>query len=176
MPLEHLFGLVEELRKRIQTHSAALRQSEALTRYALIDPLLRELGWDTGNPDEVRPEYQSGSGSADYALLRADVRPIIMIEAKRLDTPLRDNVLAQGIQYCLMQGTPYFAVTDGRRWEIYETHRAAPIDEKRVAGFDLSHQSVSETALGALALWRSNIQAGTVTLAQSPLAARPRII
>ena len=36
----------------------ALRQSEMQTRYALIDPLLRELGWDTENPALVRPEYK----------------------------------------------------------------------------------------------------------------------
>ena len=26
-------------------------RTSALTRYTLIDPLLRELGWDTENPD-----------------------------------------------------------------------------------------------------------------------------
>ena len=44
MPLESLLELVQKLRKRIDTHGEALKQSEALTRYALIDPLLRELG------------------------------------------------------------------------------------------------------------------------------------
>ena len=50
MPLDSLRLLVELLKERIQGHGAALRGSEALTRYALIDPLLRELGWDTANP------------------------------------------------------------------------------------------------------------------------------
>ena len=46
-----------------------LRQSEALTRATLIDPLLRELGWDTEDPALVAPEYRLGRGYADYALL-----------------------------------------------------------------------------------------------------------
>ena len=121
MPLESLLALVQTLRERIDTHGDALRQSEALTRYALIDPMLRELGWDTSDPALVTPEYRSGTGSADYALLH-DNRPAIMVGAKKLDTPLRDAVLAQGINYCLMEGTPHFSVTDGRRWEVYETH------------------------------------------------------
>ena len=50
MPLESLLQLVETLRERIESHGATLSQSEALTRYALIDPLLRELGWDTSDP------------------------------------------------------------------------------------------------------------------------------
>ena len=112
MPLESLLQLVETLRERIDSHRDALRQSEALTRYALIDPLLREMGWDTEDPGMVVPEYRSGSGSADYALI-GNGRLVMMVEAKKLGTPLRDQVLAQGINYCLMERTSHFAVTDG---------------------------------------------------------------
>ena len=59
MPLESLLTLVEKLRERIDDHAPLLRQNEALTRYTLIDPLLRELGWDTENPTLVIPEYKS---------------------------------------------------------------------------------------------------------------------
>ena len=104
MPLESLLGLVETLRERAQNHRDALTASEALTRYALIDPLLRELGWDTSDPAMVMPEYRSGSGSADYALL-TNGSPAMMVEAKKLGTPLQDSVVAQGINYCLMEGT-----------------------------------------------------------------------
>ncbi len=128
MPLENLLTLIEKLRERIDSHGDVLRQSEALTRYALIDPLLRELGWDTEDPDMVIVEYSSGGGRVDYAL-RNDGKPLIMLEAKKLDRSLNDAI-GQGIQYCLVEGTEYFAVTDGRRWEIYETHKPVPIKKK----------------------------------------------
>ena len=67
MILESLLELVETLKARIDEHGDQLRQSEALTRYALIDPLLRELGWDTEDPDVIRPEYESDQPKADYA-------------------------------------------------------------------------------------------------------------
>ena len=87
MPLESLLALVHKLRERIDTHGDKLRQSEALTRYALIDPLLRELGWDTTDPELVIPEYRSQRGSADYALLdNRDGAPAMMVEAKKLGT------------------------------------------------------------------------------------------
>ena len=171
MPLDDLFILIHELRKRIDAHGAALRQSEALTRYALIDPLLRALGWNTADPALVAPEYRSGSGSADYALLD-NGRPLMMVEAKKLDTPLRD-VVGQGIQYCLIQGTAHFSVTDGRRWEIYETHKMAPIDDKRIVSFDLKEQDPAEAALQALALWRPGVQAGHVTPGHAPVVVPP---
>ena len=137
MPLESLLKLAETLNERVSAHRAALSANEIRTRYALIDPLLRELGWDTSDPSAVIPEYTSGSGRADYALMSAG-SPAMMVEAKKLGTPLRDNVLTQGITYCITEGTAHFAVTDGARWEIYETHKPVPIDQKLVAEFDLS--------------------------------------
>ena len=168
MPLESLLELVETLRARIDAHCTALRGSEALTRYALIDPLLRELGWDTSNPDMVVPEYRSGSGSADYALI-SNGSPAIMVEAKKLSTPLRDQVLAQGINYCLMEGTSYFSVTDGQHWEIYETHKPVPIDEKRIVSWDIKEASPAEICLKTLSLWRPSVQSGYVATGQTPV-------
>ncbi len=167
MPLESLLELVQTLSDRIDQHGSALRQSEALTRYALIDPLLRELGWDTSNPDMVIPEYKSGNGRADYALMN-DSSPAMMVEAKSLDTPLRDTVLSQGINYCLMEGTSYFSVTDGRIWEIYETHKPVPIDEKRIVRFDIK-DSPAQVCLSALALWQPSVESGDIAAAQTPV-------
>ena len=167
MPLENLLALVEKLRKRIDVHGPALRQSEALTRYALIDPLLRELGWDTENPDLVVPEYQTDDGRPDYALF-SDGKPIMMVEAKKLGTALQGKVIRQGISYCLEQGTFYFSVTDGRLWKIYETHRSVPIDEKRVVEFDLKNQSAAEACLKALTLWGLRVS-GQVAPGQIPV-------
>ncbi len=169
MPLEKLHALIESLKERIEVHRSALSGSEALTRYALIDPLLRELGWDTANPNLVVPEYKSGSGRADYALVGNDGNPEMMIEAKSLGSSLRDTALTQGIQYCLEKGTRHFALTDGDCWELYETHRAVPINEKRVVSFRVSAQSESEVCLQALALWWPSLQEGKAVAGQSPL-------
>ena len=62
MVLDDLHELIETLQTRIDQHASALQQSEALTRYALIDPLLRALGWDTGDPSQVLVEYRSSVG------------------------------------------------------------------------------------------------------------------
>ena len=167
MALESLLTLIEKLRERIDAHGNALRQSEALTRYALIDPLLRELGWDTEDPDVVVPEYRSGRGSADYALFSKG-KPVIMLEAKKLDRSLNDAI-GQGIQYCLVEGTEYFAVTDGKRWEIYETHKPVPIDEKRIVSFDLKDPLIVDVCLKALALWRPAVVSDQIVAGQVPL-------
>ena len=162
-----LTKLLVRLRERIQLHSDVLRQSEMLTRYVLVDPLLRELGWDTEDPEQVRPEYRSGPGSADYALF-SNGKHQVMVEEKKLDTPLQDG-LSQGINYSVQHGTPYFVVTDGRRWEIYETHKTVPIDDKRIVAFDLVAHNPAEVVLSSLSLWRPNIETGNVNKPLHPL-------
>ena len=176
MILESLLELVETLKARIDAHGDQLRQSEALTRYALIDPLLRELGWDTEDPKLVRPEYPlrteytQSTRFADYALLEGTQdKPAMMVEAKSLGKPLRDQALLQGINYCQADGTRYFSVTDGQRWEVYETHKPVPIDEKRVVEFDIRSQETAVVCLKALALWRQSVQAGQAVAGQKSI-------
>ncbi len=169
MPLESMHSLVEVLKERIQDHSDALSVNETLTRYALIDPLLRELGWDTADPSMVIPEYKSGKGRADYALLGSGGKPAMMIEAKSLGSSLRDAALTQGITYCIELGTKYFAITDGKRWEVYETYRAVPIDEKLIVEFNVTTQLTAEVCLQALALWRPSLEAGRAVPGYPPL-------
>ncbi len=173
MILQTLFDLVNELRQRIETHGPQLRSNEMQTRYALIDPLLRELGWDTSNPSQVTPEYSVGGGSADYALLR-DGKPVMMVEAKRLGYDLQ-SALSQGIGYCVEQGTPYFALSDGRRWEVFETFRAVPIEERKLVSFDVSSDAPGTICLKALALWRPSVLDGSVRAGNEPILSQDGI-
>ncbi len=168
MPLDELLETIETLRGRIEEHGENLRKSETLTRYALIDPLLRELGWDTSDPDQVVPEYPSSGGRADYALL-AGGTPKMMVEAKKLGEQMRGAV-SQGINYCLEKGTLYFTVTDGQSWEVYETHKPVPVEQKRIVEFDLLKNAPSEVSLRALSLWRPSIEEGQVSVGATPVA------
>ena len=173
MPLESLLELVETLRKRINEHGVALRQSEALTRYALIDPLLRELGWDTGDPAQVVPEFQAGRGRADYALHSANGRqgrPSMLLEAKKLGAELREAAEEQTITYCVTTGIRYFAVTDGKTWEFYDTFiRGKPLPQMCVLAFDLRDMTIAEVSLKSMALWRISVLGGSVSQAQTPI-------
>ena len=163
MALDDLVACIERLKTRIQDQDSLLRQSEMLTRYVLIDPFLRALGWDTEDPTQVRPEYQH----ADYALFSGE-RPCVLLEAKKLDTPVSEGI-EQSINYCLREGTRYFVVTNGRQWELYETHKPVPLAEKRILAFDLISDGSHEVALKALHLWRPNISASELTPAAIPV-------
>ena len=166
MLLDDLYQTIEKLRERIEDHQDKLRQSEALTRNALVDPLLRALGWDTEDPALAMPEYRLGSGFADYALLNAG-KPAIVIEAKKLGTPLY-SAAEQSVTYCVNAGIRYFVATDGRKWDVYETHRPVPLAEKKIVRFDIT-DSPADVCLEALALWRRSVQSGVVRKARTPI-------
>ena len=170
MPLDDLLETIETLRGRIEEHGTALRKSEAQTRYALVDPLLRGLGWDTSDPTQVVPEYRTQTGPADYSLLDREGEPALMLEAKKLGRALSDG-LSQSIGYCLEKGTLYFAVTDGQKWEVYETHKPVPVEQKRLVHFDLRSDSAPEVCLAALALWRPSVAEGHVRAGEAPVGA-----
>lgn len=170
MPLESLYNLLIRLRETIHEESATLSQNEALTRYALIDPLLRELGWDTSNPKAIIPEYPidvygDTRARADYALLDNDAKPLIIIEAKKLRDPLLSGTAVnQGMQACLNTATPYFAATDGDHWTIYDMLKQAVPADKLIVEFTIS------TDPPARAMLKVNAIAHWVGWARSPRA------
>ncbi len=167
MVLESLLELVETLRGRIDEHGALLGQNEMRTRYALIDPLLRELGWNTSDPSEVVIEDGSGDGRADYLLL-AEGSPIMIIEAKRLGLGVRDG-RQQAVNYAMDSGrrARYFTVTDGNQWEIYDTHQ--PAFSMMLISFELKEASPSEICLKTMALWRPAVEQGNAMVAEKPI-------
>ena len=153
-------------------HGDALRQSEALTRYTLIDPLLRELGWDTEDPTLVRPEYGAGGGFADYALLSND-GPIMMLESKKLDVSLT-GARRQAVDYVMDDTkitTRYLSVTNGACWEIYDTNK--PVSDMLAASFDLKSTSAADACLKALALWRPSVISGQIAGGATPVIGLP---
>lgn len=152
--LDGMADLVEILKTRISDSSEI--GNEATTRYSLIDPVLRELGWDTEDPRVVVPEYSSGAGRADYALFNEGGKPAVIIEAKKLGEPLGDAA-DQGINYCVRAGIEYFAVTDGNAWRVYETHKPVPTHDKLIQSFDIDSMRTVEVCVRMLVLWRRYI-------------------
>jgi predicted type IV restriction endonuclease len=83
------------------------RIGEQSTKAALIVPLLRALGWDVEDLDEVQFEYRTvrGDNPVDFALL-LQRRPVLFIEAKALGENLRDRKWAsQIVSYAAVAGS-----------------------------------------------------------------------
>ena len=117
------------------------------TRYGVIDPIIRALGWDTGDPKECHPEYprayESG-GRVDYALFgAADLSTIVkdgappdaIIESKALRQPLGEEEVSQLRRYA--QASPPMrngvaVLTNGNEWWIYDLTKRGSFKSKLV--------------------------------------------
>jgi hypothetical protein len=105
---------------------------ESNTKATLITPLLRALGWDVEDLNEVRLEYKRGPADkpVDYALL-IDGVPRLFVEAKALGENLSDRRWASQIMgYASVAGVKWVVLTDGDEWRIFNSHAGVPVEEK----------------------------------------------
>lgn len=145
--LEEAIGEIEKLKSKIHKYQDKYSGNEALVRYSLIDPLLRMIGWDTSNPDQVIPEYSTGNGRADYALIGSDEEVIALLGAKKLGTG--ENI-DQHLAYCLSVPSQYFIATDGNVWELYDAFKKVKIQEKVIERWVISDEPPGEILKKAL--------------------------
>jgi len=153
---EELLRAIEQVRDRAARYRQELETSEALTRYALIDPILRALGWPLDDPSVVRPEYGAGQGKADYCLFDAGGKPAVLIGAKTLGPKLPPIAQAAVVSYAWhlnQRGNrvAHICITNGLVWELYELG-----DFRRpLHAVGLGKGTPAEAAVAILrALWR----------------------
>ncbi len=102
------------------------------TKAALIVPILRTLGWDVEDLEEVKLEYRRrpSDNPVDYALFLLRT-PRLFIEAKSLGAHISDGKWAsQILAYATVAGVEWVALTDGNEWRIYNSHAPVPVEQK----------------------------------------------
>ena len=157
-----------EVRRRIQLASKR-GLNEQNTKATLIEPVLRVLGWNVEDVEEVQREFRikTTDKPVDYCLL--DNRtPRLFIEAKSLGKDLNDRRWANQIMgYASVAGVEWIVLTDGDEYRIYNSHAPVAVDEKlfrtvRVTDDDqhvldtlelLSKSTMAENRIEAL--WRA---------------------
>ena len=102
------------------------------TKAALIVPVLRALGWDTEDLEDVKLEYKRrpSDNPVDYALVLLR-EPRLFIEAKALGVHLVDPKWAnQFLGYAMAAGVEWVVLTDGDEYRLYNSHATVPVEEK----------------------------------------------
>lgn len=157
---------IEEFRQRLLTHaklavSRATRvDSEAKTNNYLVQPFLKELGYDPGNPDEVAPEHHADfsekyQNKVDYAILH-EGQPVIAIESKRVGAAIKDDRGQLRSYFNACQTVKLGILTDGLKFEFYaDSDKPNMMDEGAFLRLDLKeiakNNSVDDHTLRGLA-------------------------
>ena len=134
-----MIELLRDIEARLESRSYS---NEAAVREGIVVPILRALGWNTFDPDEVRPEYPNPAGRVDYALLHRGGRPAVLIEVKAVGRSLEGD--RQLFGYCFEEGVPLAVLTDGQSWNFYLPAGVGRIDERRIYSLQLADRSAEE--------------------------------
>lgn len=140
---------------------------EDQTRYAIIDPIIRALGWNTADPKECFIELPMRDaegivGYADYALfvgrnirdiVDCKVAPSVLIEAKPLRAPLDAHVEQLAWYVATTNMTEGVGVlTNGVEWRLYDVGSLALTCPRLLAIVDIT-KGRGGAAAGVLRRW-----------------------
>lgn len=140
----------------------AIFLNEAETRYFIIDPILRALGWDLSDPDQASFEYRLNNGLyIDYVLYDTMGNSCIILESKALGN-WRGAHERQLRQYVQRIRNGYAVLTNGRNWKVWNLDRrneAKYIRFERLLALDLdiNRQSARTTAIALNRILRKNL-------------------
>lgn len=139
------------------------KMSELDTISTLIAPLLKDvLGWNIRDPDEVQREYPIRIGEkTEYVdiALKLYNKPVVFIEAKSVDIPLRNHLAVQPIRYANADGVSWCVLMNGRELRIYNAFwKIKGIESKML--FKLSIDDFKEKISKLELLSKSNLASG----------------
>ena len=127
-----LKATIEMATQRMKKYRSLYEQNEMAIRSQIIDPILKGLGWDTENPEEVQPNISTEEGIPDYSLLKND-KKILFIEAKNLSIDIEQrDVISQLAKYCFGEGMKYGVLTNGAIWILFRAFQEGTIMAERI--------------------------------------------
>lgn len=144
--MREIVSCLEELRLKLD----GLRKEglkEIPTRTIFIDPLLKALGWNLVDPDEVELEHPTVDGkSVDYAL-KINRKPVIFIEAKPLNDPLNDvKAITQVVGYAANAGVEWCILTNGATYKVFKSTERAEAPDKLLFEVSIDPKESEDTS------------------------------
>lgn len=154
---ENLIAFIDNLKNNPRLSS----YSEDQTKMAIVQPILRRLGWDTENVDEVCPEFSVENRRVDYALC-LNGQSTVFIEAKKPSEDLESqNHQEQLLDYSFRQGVDLAVLTNGITWSLYLPRAGGDWRSRKFTTIDLIEQETSSVASKFVDLLsKKNIESG----------------
>lgn len=136
---------LKEVLEQTKQFRAYYLTNEQAVRDQLINPILNTLGWNTANPNLVRPNSPNEDGKIpDYTLFK-NGKSVLVVEAKNLKTELKDEkIISQLAEYCYKPGIEFGIITSGVKWLLFNTFQKNPL-ERIVWIVDLEDEDINIT-------------------------------
>lgn len=141
------FGSVlSKIRSVLSTHRSLYQSNERAVRTQLVEPLLKAIGWDPEDPNQVLLGPCTDAGIPDYLLVKND-RRILFVEVKNLSHDVEAQEMAQLFKYAFEHHTRYGLLTNGKVWILVVAFRDdTTVAERKVWRLDLEQDPLQTLA------------------------------
>jgi hypothetical protein len=152
---EALAPIVEKIKK----FRSLYEQNEMAVRDQIVNPILRNLGWNPENPEEVQPNVSTEEGVPDYSLIK-NGKKILFVEAKKLSVDIEQReVIRQLAKYSFIEGTKYGVLTNGAVWVLIRSfEEGTTLTERIVWKSDLENEELPAVLRKIVAISKTNIE------------------
>ena len=138
--------IMETVIVRMKKHRSLYERNEMAVRSQIVDSILRSLGWNIENPEEVQPNVSTEEGIPDYSLFKGD-KKLLFIETKKLSIDIEQKeVIGQIAKYCFGEGVKYGVLTNGAIWILFRAFQEGiPMTERIVWKIDVENDEIAAT-------------------------------
>jgi len=128
-------------------------------RDQIVNPILRSLGWNPENPEEVQPNVSTEEGVPDYSLMK-NGKKILFVEAKKLSVDIEQReVIRQLAKYSFSEGTKYGVLTNGAVWILIRSfEEGTTLTERIVWKTDLENEELPAVGRKITTISKTNIE------------------
>ncbi len=150
---------IEMVLERLKKYRDLYEKSEESVRYQIINPILKELGWNPENPEEVQPNISTEEGIPDYTLLKND-KEVLFIEAKKLSVDVEEKEIIRKLgQYCFGEGMKYGVLSNGAIWILFRAFQEGTIMVERVVWkADLENDDITASIRRLDTITKDNVE------------------
>ncbi len=137
---------IKVVTERMKKHRSLYERNEMAIRGQIVNPILRGLGWDTENPEELQPNVSTEEGAPDYSLLKGN-KKVLFIEAKKLSVDIEQkDVIRQLANHCFGEGMKYGVLTNGAIWLLFRAFQeGTTMAERIVWKIDIENDDITAT-------------------------------
>ncbi|MGB9756600.1 MAG: type I restriction enzyme HsdR N-terminal domain-containing protein [Candidatus Bathyarchaeales archaeon] len=157
--MNNLNQALAQIVEKIKKFRSLYEQNEMAVRDQIVNPILRNLGWDPENPEEVQPNVSTEEGVPDYSLIK-NGKKILFVEAKKLRVDIEQReVIRQLAKYSFSEGTKYGVLTNGAVWVLIRSfEEGTTLTERIVWKTDLENEEPPAVLRKIVAISKTNIE------------------
>jgi hypothetical protein len=158
--MDNLNEVLPQIIEKIKNHRSLYEQNEMAVRNHIIDPILKNLGWNTENPAEVQPNMSTDEGGIpDYSLIK-DGETILFLEAKRMSVGVEKNeIIRQLAHYSSDEGKGYGVLTNGIVWILIRSfEEGKKLHERVVWKTDIENEEMPKIVRKLMTISKTNIE------------------